>query len=470
VRPSRFHELLNHTILRPAGRQTARSGFYSLAGFGASFLVVVGCTPAVLHHLGAHSFGVWSLATSLLGFAGFAENGMGTAVVAQVGRYRSVGEPHRIVGVFGAAIVLSVTVGAGLGLLMYALAPLVAGLAAAHHVDPHTMVHILRLVGIAYVPVLLRGTGLGVAMGLQRYDLAAVVTALQGLAIWGGALLAVIIGAGVDGVLETTVAATWITSLVAVVVAARMMSARAWQLRSIRDEFGALVRYSPFSTVSGLGSQIFGSLDKVTVGLVLGPTSLAYYATVAGVAAKVNQLAGLLWQGLVPIASGWKAVGAYERLTRGLQYSTAASIALNGLISAVLLVTSAPILRLWLGPEFAANALAPYRILVLVYALFSVAAPAYHIANGISLPWINTATTLVGGSLTIVLILVLSRPFGVIGAAIANGGYWFVLLTILLVHHQITAFAHAAARSKERASTPSVRPAPLAERYERQER
>ena len=99
-----------------------------------------------------------------------------------------------------------------------------------------------------------------------------------------------------------------------------------------------------------------------------------------------------------------------------------------------MLLFAEPFLRLWMGSEFASQALGPFRILILVYALMSVSAPAFHIANGAGVPWINAIASLGGGLVTIALVVVLARSIGLEGAAWANAGAWIKLVTIVCVY------------------------------------
>jgi len=85
-------------------------------------------------------------------------------------------------------------------------------------------------------------------------------------------------------------------------------------------------------------------------------------------------------------------------------------------------------MRLWMGSAFANQALIPLSILILVYALISIGAPAYHIANGIGIPWICMVGAISGGIVTSGLIVVLGRLMGLEGVAWANAGYWFSLI------------------------------------------
>jgi len=76
--------------------------------------------------------------------------------------------------------------------------------------------------------------------------------------------------------------------------------------------------------------------------------------------------------------------------------------------------------------------------LVVVYAVYSLNAPAYYIASGIGQAWIGMVGAVLGGALTIALIVALAPHFGIEGAAAANGGYAASLVIVAYVYRQLS--------------------------------
>jgi len=182
----------------------------------------------------------------------------------------------------------------------------------------------------------------------------------------------------------------------------------------------------------------------LAVGAVLGLEAVAYYSVIISVAAKILQLSGALTGALMPAVSSWVASGAIRRVRAYFLRVTAALVAFNILIASALLVLSAPLLRLWMGEAFTDHALVPFRVLIVVYALISLNAPAYYVAYGIGAPGINALASIAGGCLTIGMILALGNPLGLIGAAYANAGYLISLAIIGYVYTRLGRLESAA--------------------------
>jgi O-antigen/teichoic acid export membrane protein len=427
-------------MLSGIGPHVLRSGAFSLLGGAGSFLVVIACTPVVFHRLGTTLYGVWALAVSILGITGVLENAIGIAVVKYVAEFRSLNQAQHLSDLVWSALGLALVAGLALSLLLYCVAPAVAPWLASTEVTSSLISRVLRIAVLGLLPVLVRGVFLAVPMGFQRYDVAAFFSFAQAVALWGAAALATLLGLGIDGVMASTVAVIWAVAIAAIIVAMTMLPSPlvigSWSGHHLRT----LLSYSFFSMSTGLGTQLFSSVDRIAVGVVLGPTQLAYYSIIVGAATKINQVAGLLWQGLVPAASMLAVnVGGRERILRSLSYATVLNLILMLTTAGVLVAASRAGLRVWLGFDFANHAIGPLQILIVVYAVFSINAPAYHIANGIGAPWINALLSLLGGAMTIALIVALGRPWGLIGAALANAGYLVVLLAIPLTFRRALA-------------------------------
>lgn len=94
------------------------------------------------------------------------------------------------------------------------------------------------------------------------------------------------------------------------------------------------------------------------------------------------------------------------------------------------LLLAAPLLVLWLGAAYAKAVLELLQILIVVYAVFSTAAPAWHLALGPGDAGPCALIALTAGLLDAGLIIPLGLAAGLNGAAAANAAY---VLTLVLI-------------------------------------
>jgi O-antigen/teichoic acid export membrane protein len=178
-------------------------------------------------------------------------------------------------------------------------------------------------------------------------------------------------------------------------------------------------------------------VDRLAVGRVLGVEAVAYYSVGVSLAGRLLAVVSSISQSFTPHVSEALARGDYRRISHLLFKGTWLSAGLSAAMAAVIILLSRPFLQYWLGVEFAAHSLDMFRILIAAYAVIAIGAPAYFIANGIGLPFINSIGTILGGTITIFLIFVLGRTYGLNGAAWANFGYCVNFFILIYIHWRL---------------------------------
>ena len=78
---------------RPSLKWNALSNF---GGLVASVAIAFFLTPAMLAYLGEERFGMWTLVSSLVGYYGLLDFGVGAAVFRYVPLFRGQGNHHRV--------------------------------------------------------------------------------------------------------------------------------------------------------------------------------------------------------------------------------------------------------------------------------------------------------------------------------------------------------------------------------------
>lgn len=411
-------------------RLVLRNGLYAWLGLGFSTLVVLGVTPVLLRLIGPEQFGLWTLVMGIVMLAGFADQGLGVGAGRYVAHYASRGDHDSLASTITAAIVIAVVAGLVLGGCICLLAQPISSVIRTSGAARGTLPMLLQLAGLGVVAILLRTASMAGPVGLQRFQIVAVFTSLQTALPWVAAAGLAWRGASIVAVVLGSVAALWVVALAGLGVAGTMLATRARGPRLSVRHTVHIARYCLVSMGAGMGTQVFTALDRVAVGVVLGAAPLAYYTIATGVATKLNQIMGVFWQPLMPASSALLAARESSRLQRHLLQATVASVAVNAVTAAAAVLTAAPLLEWWLGASYEDIVLRPLQILVVVYAVFSVAAPAWHMALGVGAAGACATIALVAGILSVALIVPLGHAVGLNGAAAANTAY---VLTLVLV-------------------------------------
>jgi O-antigen/teichoic acid export membrane protein len=416
-----------------------RNSLYSLLGFAVPSLLFLLFTPMLLHGLGTAGYGLWSIALAAFGLLGVLEFGLGTAIAKYVAEYRSADDVGGLSSTVTLGFLVYLAVAIVLTVPLLVVAGSVARLFDSEALDPSQVTTVIRLVALGLLPLLVLSGALAIAVGFERFEIPmAAAIAQNGLTILVAGVVVALDGS-VTAVVVSSLCVLWLVAATAVVVGLRLLRGAGAGVGLRRGYARTTLRYVLFTGISGLGTLAFSSLDRLAVGAVLGLRAATYYTISIGVASKLLSLADVLTRPLMPAASGLERGGDTAGVLHYLRRGTAAVAAVSLGLGVLLVVVSEPLLRIWLGTSFAEHALWTFRILVVVYALIALAAPGYHVANGIGYAWVCALGAVLGGAATIGLIFLLGSAFGLVGTAWANAAYCANLAIPIYVAHVLSA-------------------------------
>jgi O-antigen/teichoic acid export membrane protein len=420
--------------------KVVRNSFYGVVQFVIPTLLLLVFTPVFIHKMGIEQYGLWMLATSALGLMGIAEFGLNTAISKFVAEFAGIKDTAALSVVVSAGLVAYILLGFGLIVPLYLFSPALAGIfKPSEAISAEQIALVIQTMSLGFIPLLLRSGAMAIPIGLQRFQVPAITTVGYQILSYIAALMVIFWGGSITQVVGSTVAVLWITALGSIFVAWRMLKPFRLEFKINRSRiiWRRMLSFSLMSGITGFGSQIFTFADRLAVGVVLGLEAVAYYTIIISIANKILQLSSALTGSLMPAVSSWMASGDIRRVRMYFLRATSALVALNFLVASILLLLSESLLRLWMGDAFANYVLVPFCVLIVIYALISLNAPAYFVANGMGNPGINALAAITGGCLTIGLILIWGKTLGLLGTVLANGGYLITFSITVFVYLRI---------------------------------
>jgi O-antigen/teichoic acid export membrane protein len=286
--------------------------------------------------------------------------------------------------------------------------------------DHDLAVRAIQLAGVGLAIRSVDSVFLSTLRGFERYDLTAGVAMAVRIATIGGAVLLVTLGYGVLEILLGTLAVTALGTLTQAALSRRIVAGLSlWPLldrAALREVFG----FGMYSWVQGLGGMIFGQVDLLLIGAILGSTQLAYYAVCVQLAQQIHGLPAAAFSFLFPLISS-----RYEANGRaGLKDLFNRYVTLNVLFAAVLaaplILWGRPILTLWMGAEFATHAHVLLTILAAAYALLSINVVPHYTLLGLGQVRFVSIANLAAGVLSLLGVAALLPVIGLNGAAVGR--------------------------------------------------
>jgi O-antigen/teichoic acid export membrane protein len=340
-------------------RRIVNNSIASGVSVAARMAISIVLTPYLIHALGAEMYGIWVLALSfsISGYLAMFTLGIQSALIKAVAGHHARGDLETVSAVFTAALAAYAILGALGAASVYVFAHRfmahVFTIPPAHVAAATGLLSIVALQVLIDFPVLALD---GLLAGLQRFSVLSLWEIARGVLFALAAYTLVHAGGGVRGIAGVLVGLSLATLITYTVVARRLLPS----LRLSRDLTGQAV--VDMALMSGkmlllrVNALVYGQMDKVILGVFLTTTVLTDYDVAARFHGLVLVAMGLISSVIMPAASALHATGDRDNIRRlffkGTKFSTAASLPLT----IMLMVLALPLLRLWIGPEFARDA------------------------------------------------------------------------------------------------------------------
>jgi O-antigen/teichoic acid export membrane protein len=412
-------------------RAVATSWIAVLANAFAGFFL----TPLILHHLGDEAFGLWILVVTVVGYYGFLDIGVGSAVVRYVSLKHALGDKEGLTRVVASAFYFYTCVCLVVVALTFLLAPWLPRFFPVHANLIVSFRSLFLLAGVMQgltFPLLIFG---GVLQAAARFDqfytlriaslvfrVIAVIAACRA----GGGLFAV--GAAVlvpnllyfcaqiplafRAVPEISLHPKWITK------------------SSLHDIFG----YGSTTLAVTVGEQLSRNIHPLIIARFLTPVAVTLFSLPMKLLALPLEGLSTMTAIVNPISSTLEARKNLAALRRLIQLSVQSAYLILAPIAAFLFIFGKELLSLWMGPKYVST----YPLLVLLTigvgtaaAQFSVQSMLFGIAQHRELMWYR-----LGEGLSIALLgTVFLRIWGLSGLALVSAVTLLLTNLVLIPRH-----------------------------------
>jgi O-antigen/teichoic acid export membrane protein len=372
--------------------------------------------------LGLASYGIFTLAMSVLGIAGVFNLGLGEATTKFVAQYQSRGRPDRVTMVVATTAVIYLGIGLLGTLVLFFGAPLIASNILT--LEGSTLIlaeRSLSIVGIGFFPLVAQTVFMGYFDGLQRYRVSQSIVMLRTVLGFGAGATAVLSGGDVVSLLTAIVGVYWLTVLLLAGLTIRELAPVPRQDWNFTDQLREVLSFGLFTGLTSLGTTAFGQLDKVLVGSLISLEAVSIYGVAQGAASKLLAFSNATSRVLMPFFSARTGGDNDLRGPFYLAWKTSIIAALT--IGAILIGASPWLMEVWLGPETGSRVLIPLIVFTALYSLHCLNVVPYHYLIGRGYASRVAAYTLGGGLLTLIAIAIIGDTVGVIGSVGATSLY-----------------------------------------------
>jgi O-antigen/teichoic acid export membrane protein len=397
-----------------------KNTLYNTIGKFWGILIVLFLTPYIVNRLGVERYGIWALLTSLVGYIGFLDLGVGGSYARYISEYYTQKDFSKVNQVINTGFLFCL----GLAFILIPLAlfftkPLLIFLKLNPSAYPE--INSVFFWGVVIFSLSNATFVFGsIQTGLQRMELTNLVAVIFTIPYALGCILFLELGYGLKG-LMINIGIIWIIqALVNFHIAKKILPGFSFNPFIFKRKMLAeLLRFGVKLQVARLSQIVSFQVDKLLITYFLSVGMVTFYDLGSKVTGAIRRLPLLLVSALVPASAEIFARGDKEGLNRlyfrGSKYLFAASVPLFFFI----VVCSEMIVNVWMGPGYE-KASSVIRILSIGYFFNLITGVASSIALGMGKPEFEMKYGILTSILNFSLSLILIIKFGFYGVLVGT--------------------------------------------------
>ncbi len=400
------------------GRRLFSNTILNFGGQGLILILTFATAPFTVHHLGAEFFGIVALVQTVAGFAGFLNLGIGRALTKYISELYWKSEWNQINDLFRTAWTTCIAVGLlGLSLLIVPRQAIGEAFFRGGPEVSSVIGYAIFVAGFGLFSSMLLEVISSVPGALQRFDLVNSVNILTGVVRCLGPVILIKLGYGVRSVLVVNL----LSNLIGVAVFAYLSHNLIPALRFLPGfsplAFRRLIGFSFPLLVSALAALIVTRVDRFILAYYLPLAAITFYTLPYSLSEKlavgVSSIAAVVY----PFASELHSREAHEKLEELYVRASKLLVLVTLPFMTLLVAIPFPILRLWLGQEYAIQGAVPLALLGAATFLSAMSAVSTVTALGAGRAWMPAGFAIGSSVINLIANFALIPRYGIIGAA-----------------------------------------------------
>lgn len=411
----------------------ARGTLLNLIGQGIPIAVGVATLPFIVRRMGPEAFGQLTLFLAVLGYFGIFDLGLSRSATKLVAEALGKNELRAVQRIVRTTVVLHFILGVGFGALLACVIPLIVRRFVAVSEVLSGDVRLSYYVLAAAVPIVVTTSAFrGILDAYRRFGLVNQVRIVAGSGNFLVPLIVLLLGGGLTAVTLSLTVLKLASGIAYGIMCARLVGRGGADPAFHRPTVRALFSFGGWVMASNILGPIINYLDRALISTLVSVRAVGYYSPPYEMASRLSVLPASLAVALFPAISrlGFQnretILALSERLVRLM-------LLVMSPIVVVLAAFAEPILRLWLGPEFARQGTPAMQVLALGMLPNALAHIPFTILHGLGRPDLTTKSHLAELLVYAAGAWYLTRAAGITGAAIAWSLFLLLDASILFV-------------------------------------
>lgn len=414
-------------------RRVFSSTVWNYAGHGATLLTWFLLTPFVVAELGPQGYGLFVVATAVMGYGQLLELGLSAAVIrfsAELHERDDLDELRAIVATAFAIACTLCVVAIAIAVVVAPLAPDLLHIPADERETTQRLVVVAAATaGIAFPSATL----FALLMGLQRFDISNILQAIATLLLAGFTIAALLMDLGVEWVVGAGIPASVMIQIPALIAirrarpGLRLLSGRP-RARYVRQLFS----FSWAIIVMQGAGTVKTRTDEILIAAMLPVAQVTPYALARRTSEAPVLLTYQFSRVILPLAAQLGARNEHDRLRAVFLTGTRLTLAAYLACACALTVMGGPFLAAWVGEEYR-SAASILVVLAIAAGIEMAKWTADQVLQGISKHRPLAFFAILGAVMNLGLSIVLISRLGPIGAAYGTLIATFIEVVLLIL-------------------------------------
>jgi O-antigen/teichoic acid export membrane protein len=410
----------------------ARNTFFNLAGEAAPLLAALVAIPILLKGIGVDRFGLLGIAWMVIGYASLFDFGLGRALTKVVSERIGAGESDAVPGIVLASMAIMFALGVVGALTIGIAAPWLVSLVKMPVELRGEALGAFRVLAFS-LPLVIVSVGLrGLLEALHRFDLSNAVRIPAGVFAFVGPLLVLPFSNSLVAVVGVLTVGRFLACIAYIAFCFRAFPSLRHSFSPAWGRARSLLTFGSWMTVSNVVSPLMTVFDRFLIGALLSTEAVAYYTTSYDLISKMLVVSGAVAGVLFPTFAGQIAQDR-GRVTRLFGRSVTYVFLVLFPVTLVSVALAHEGLTLWVGPDIASHSAPVLQILAVAILINGLALVPFTLIQAAGRPDVTAKLHLAELPFYIVAILLLTRRYGIVGAAIASAARMTIDACLLFV-------------------------------------
>jgi len=401
-----------------------------------SFLIL----PFIIAKLSIEGYGIYILITSIVGYYGILDLGLGNALIKYVAEYYKKNEITILNSYINSAVVFQGIVGIIASGMILLFTKEIISILNINSKDLEIANTALNLAALGFFFTFIGGAYRSVIQGLQLFKYSSILDGAINLLLNLSLLVILTLGFGLIGAIAVNVIVSILSFLLYLLIVKKKLPTYVISLSLNIQILKQIFNFSVFVFLSKISNIFSTYIVRFVISFFLGPVAVTYYVVPSKLVGALGGIASSAVSAIFPFSSQLSATADTQEIKKLFLQSSRIFAAVLIPIVVFILLFSKQILTIWMGTDFAEKTWLVLSIISFSGFIGSFSA----IPNLIVLGQGNSKLIGIFSFLTIVLYVIflplLTKYFGIIGTSfallIATSGviYYVILRTSQFMH------------------------------------